>query len=53
MGRIGHDLVPGDVVTIEPGLYRSGYGGLRLEDLVLVTEDGYEVITDYPYDLEP
>jgi len=53
MGRIGHDLVPGDVVTIEPGLYRSGYGGLRLEDLVLVTDDGYEVITDYPYDLEP
>jgi Xaa-Pro aminopeptidase len=53
MGRIGHDLVPGDVVTVEPGLYRSGYGGLRLEDLVLVTEDGYEVITDYPYDLEP
>jgi Xaa-Pro aminopeptidase len=53
MGRIGHDLVPGDVVTIEPGLYRSGYGGLRLEDLVLVTEDGYEVITDYPYDVEP
>jgi Xaa-Pro aminopeptidase len=53
MGRIGHDLVPGDVVTIEPGLYRSGYGGLRLEDLVLVTEDGYEVITDYPYGLEP
>jgi Xaa-Pro aminopeptidase len=53
LGRIGHDLVPGDVVTIEPGLYRSGYGGLRLEDLVLVTEDGYEVITDYPYDLDP
>jgi Xaa-Pro aminopeptidase len=53
MGRIGHDLVPGDVVTIEPGLYRSGYGGLRLEDLVLVTDDGYEVITDYPYDLTP
>jgi Xaa-Pro aminopeptidase len=53
MGRIGHDLVPGDVVTVEPGLYRSGYGGLRLEDLVLVTEDGYEVITDYPYDLKP
>jgi Xaa-Pro aminopeptidase len=53
MGRIGHELVPGDVVTIEPGLYRSGYGGLRLEDLVLVTKDGYEVITDYPYDLTP
>jgi Xaa-Pro aminopeptidase len=53
MGRIGHDLVPGDVITIEPGLYRSGYGGLRLEDLVLVTKQGYEVITDYPYDLTP
>jgi Xaa-Pro aminopeptidase len=53
MGRTGQDLIPGDVVTIEPGLYRSGYGGLRLEDLVLVTDDGYEVITDYPYDLTP
>ena len=53
MGRIGHDLIPGDVVTVEPGLYRSGYGGLRLEDLVLVTNDGNEVLTDYPYDLEP
>jgi Xaa-Pro aminopeptidase len=53
MGRVGHDLVPGDVITIEPGLYRSGYGGLRLEDLVLVTKNGYEVITDYPYELTP
>ena len=53
MGRSGQDLVPGDVITIEPGLYRSGYGGLRLEDIVLVTEDGYEVLTQYPYELEP
>jgi Xaa-Pro aminopeptidase len=53
LGRVGHDLVPGDVVTVEPGLYRAGFGGLRLEDLVLVTEDGHEVLTDYPYDLEP
>jgi Xaa-Pro aminopeptidase len=53
MSRAGDDLVPGDVITIEPGLYRSGFGGLRIEDLVLVTEDGHEVITDYPYDLEP
>jgi Xaa-Pro aminopeptidase len=46
-------LVAGDVVTVEPGLYRSGYGGVRLEDIVLVTADGAEVITDFPYDLEP
>jgi Xaa-Pro aminopeptidase len=46
-------LVPGDVVTIEPGLYRAGYGGVRLEDIVLVTEGGAENLTDYPYDLEP
>ena len=53
MGRSGQELVPGDVITIEPGLYRSGYGGLRLEDIVLVTKDGYELLTDYPYDLTP
>jgi Xaa-Pro aminopeptidase len=53
MGRTGHDLVAGDVITIEPGLYRAGYGGLRLEDLVVVTDDGYELVTDYPYELLP
>jgi Xaa-Pro aminopeptidase len=52
LGRLGHELVAGDVITIEPGLYRPGLGGVRLEDLLLVTEDGYENLTDFPYDLE-
>jgi Xaa-Pro aminopeptidase len=53
LSRYPGELVAGDVITLEPGLYRSGYGGCRLEDLVLVTEDGGELLTDYPYDLEP
>jgi Xaa-Pro aminopeptidase len=53
LGRVGDDLVSGDVIALEPGLYRPGYGGVRLEDVAIVTDDGIEVVTDYPYELEP
>jgi Xaa-Pro aminopeptidase len=54
LGMIAKEkLRAGDVVTVEPGLYRQGYGGVRLEDLVLVTKDGAENLTQYPYDLTP
>jgi Xaa-Pro aminopeptidase len=52
LGRSGTEIVAGDVLAIEPGCYRPGFGGCRLEDLVLVTEDGYELLTHFPYDLE-
>src|SRR4051794_15659350 len=51
LGRLGDELVAGDVITLEPGCYRLGFGGCRLEDLVLVTAAGCEVLTDFPYDL--
>ena len=53
LSRSGDDLIPGDVITLEPGLYRAGFGGVRLEDILLVTDDGVEVVTQYPYELAP
>jgi Xaa-Pro aminopeptidase len=47
------ELVAGDVVAIEPGLTVPGIGEVRLEDLLLVTEDGSETLTRYPYALTP
>ena len=52
IGRAGEAFVAGDVLAIEPGLYRPGFGGVRLEDLILVTEGGCEVLTEFPYELE-
>jgi len=43
---------PGMVFTIEPGVYKEGLGGFRHSDTIVVTEDGIEILTDYPRDLE-
>ena len=52
LGKTSDDeLVAGDVVTIEPGIYVSGRFGVRIEDLVAVTPDGCENLSSLPKDL--
>lgn len=52
VGPRSEDLLEaGMVVTIEPGVYLEGWGGVRLEELVLVTDEGAEALTEAPYDL--
>ncbi|MGZ4171742.1 MAG: M24 family metallopeptidase [Solirubrobacteraceae bacterium] len=46
-------FVAGDVVAVEPGLWDTRIGGVRLEDLLLVTEDGCDTLTSFPYGLAP
>jgi Xaa-Pro aminopeptidase len=46
------ELVAGDVISVEPGLYRPGWGGCRIEDLVHVVPGGVDVLTRFNYDLE-
>jgi Xaa-Pro aminopeptidase len=45
-------LRPGMIVTVEPGVYVPGWGGVRIEDDVLVTRTGHEVLSDVPKQLE-
>ncbi len=44
-------LEPGQVITVEPGAYLPGVGGVRIEDMVLVTDEGHRVLTESPRDL--
>lgn len=44
-------LEPGMIVTVEPGVYENGFGGVRIEDMCLVTADGREILSHSPREL--
>jgi Xaa-Pro aminopeptidase len=52
LGRRSRDiLAPGMVFTVEPGIYLQDVGGVRIEDTVVLTEDGCRLLTLFPKDL--
>lgn len=51
LGRRADILAPNQTVTVEPGLYYAGLGGIRIEDLVVVETDGYRNLTSFPKQL--
>jgi Xaa-Pro aminopeptidase len=52
MGPTYDDILEaGNVRTIEPGIYIPNWGGVRIEDTILITEDGYENFTSSTHDL--
>ncbi|MDE2399823.1 MAG: M24 family metallopeptidase [Patescibacteria group bacterium] len=47
------DIIPtGCVMTVEPGIYLKGFGGVRIEDMILITQKGYRLLTNIPSDLK-
>lgn len=52
ISTVNSRLREGHVVTVEPGLYYLGLGGCRIEDVVLVTKSGYQMLSEAPYQWE-
>lgn len=52
LGMMGDELLENDVVTVEPGLYDPEIGGIRIEDMVVVTSDGYRNLTRFPKEFQ-